>query len=429
MKKLIPISLIALCLSFFLNTTKAQLVAGDIAFTGYIGNQTAVLDQFTFVVLKNISSGTVIKFTDNAWLATNTFNNTETILTFTTTVPLIAGNEVKIVSADANGTLSGTGTNVGSITSTGGALSLAVTGDQVLAYIGADASPTFIAAIHMNTYTTTLIGTCGNTTTASWDPACIGSGGGFSTLPTGLTDGVNALWIGDASVTGAGGEFDNAYFNCGGSLTTVSGIRAAANNAANWVKDNSLSGPALFTLPRNCNFLNVLATNTINFTAKLNTNNTSTLQWKVEDFPNINKFNLEKSTDGISFKPLSTINTSSSTSGTYSYTDNELLVQNNYYRINIIELSGKSFYSNTVAISPKAMADITVFPNPVADKFTIQQLGSQYSKTAFLMSATGKIEQQINITSQQHTVNTKSLSAGIYYLKMDNGKVFKIVKQ
>jgi hypothetical protein len=429
MKRLIPIIFLSISLIFFSNNVKAQLVAGDIAFTGYIGNQTAVADQFTFVVLTNISSGTVIKFTDNSWLGSGAFNNTETILTFTPTINLVPGNEVKIVSGDVNATLSGSGANVGSIAAVGGALALASTGDQILAYFGTEASPTFIAGIHMNTYTTTLLGTCGNTTTASWDPTCISTNGNFSTLPTGLTDGVNAIWIGDASVTGSGGEFDNAYFNCGGSLSTVSSIRLAVNNAANWVKDNSLAGPPQFTLPRNCTYLGVTAVNLINFTGKLNSNNSSSLQWKVEDYANVNKFTIEKSTDGISFKPLTTINASSSTNGIYSYIDNEILEQNNYYRIKIIELSGKVFYSNTIAIDKKSKTDVAIFPNPVANELIIGQQGTTVCKTACILSTTGIVVKQVNITSRQHSVNVKSLAAGLYYLKLDDGKVVKIIKQ
>jgi Secretion system C-terminal sorting domain len=280
---------------------------------------------------------------------------------------------------------------------------------------------------YMNTYQASINLDCANTVPATWDPDCIGSGSNFSKIPTGLTNGVNALWIGDNTVGTPNHEFDNAYFNCGGTLTSVSSIRASVNNASNWVKDN-ITTPQ-FTLPRNCNFLNVLAVSLINFSGKLNVNKSASLQWKVEESYNINKFIIEKSSDGITFKPLTTVNASSSTNGMYYYTDNELLAQNNYYRIKIIELSGKIFYSNIVSVNLKSEVDISVYPNPVVDKLTIQQFGSQYNKIAYLYASTGKIEQQINITSQQHSINIKTLAAGVYYLKMNGGKVFKIIKQ
>ncbi len=157
------------------------LVAGDIAFSGYI-SQTA--PEFSFVLLRNIGSGTVVNFTDAGWINPGAFRNAEETCTWTANSDLSAGQEIRIAGLTAT-LASGAGTP-GIVTGT--ALGLNTGGDQIIAYQGASASPTIITAIHMNVYALDLFD-CANTTAAAWDPDCADGAGGtvgstpFSKLP------------------------------------------------------------------------------------------------------------------------------------------------------------------------------------------------------------------------------------------------------
>ncbi|HEV7782833.1 MAG TPA: PKD-like domain-containing protein, partial [Chitinophagaceae bacterium] len=222
------------------------LNAGDIAFSAYAS--TAVPDAFSFVLLRNIGPGTVINFTDNGWQA-GALTNTEQTATWTSPAAMTAGTEITISGLTA--TRSGGGA-AGTVTGT--ALSLNTSGDQILAYRGTAASPTFLSGIHMNLFTT-LLGDPISTTAAAWDGASTGTSA--SALPTGLTTGVNAIWIGTQDV--AASEFDNSrYGNCSGPgvLGPLDGLRAALNNQANWISDNNT--PPSFTQPTGCNYLSIL---------------------------------------------------------------------------------------------------------------------------------------------------------------------------
>jgi hypothetical protein len=217
------------------------LSAGDIAFSGYAS--TAVTDEFSFVLLKNIGPGTTINFTDNGWLSTNTFGVGETTVTWTAPAGgLPGGTEIKIAGLTA--TKSGPGA-AGTVT--GSALNLISTGDQVLAYQGAPGSPTFISAIHMNVEA--------GSTNAAWDGAVVS--GNASALPTGLTSGVNCIWIGLPGDLSS--EHNNAKYGlC--NLPAISGslvaLRAALNNQSNWTVDDNT--PPAFTLPTGCNYLSAV---------------------------------------------------------------------------------------------------------------------------------------------------------------------------
>jgi hypothetical protein len=229
------------------------LNAGDIAFSGY--TSTSIPDEFSFVLLKNIGPGTVINFTDNGWLSTNVFGVGESTVTWTAPAGgLPGGTEIKISALTA--TRSGGGA-AGTVTGT--ALSLLSTGDQVLAYRGTAASPTFISAIHMNVEV--------GSTNSAWDGAVVS--GNASALPTGLTSGVNCIWI------GLPGDFSSEHNNakyglC--SLPAINGslvaLRLALNNQANWMVDDNT--PPLFTLPTGCNYLSAIC-ETISLTSAAGT--------------------------------------------------------------------------------------------------------------------------------------------------------------
>ena len=247
----------------------SNLNAGDIAFSGYIsstGDNT--LDQFSFVLLRNIGPGTVINFTDNSWLNTNVFRIGESDITYTSNAAYPAGTEITI--QDLAATLAN-GNSAGTVTGSG--LSLGTTGDQILAYRGTPASPIFISAIHMNVYTTSSPNFDPvNTTALAWD-GTNSNNNNASALPTGLTTGVNAIWVGQEGVGES--EYNNArYDGCSDFATmgSMAELRLALNNPDNWIKDDIINGAPPFTVPPSCNYLafNLNSTASIVTTAMIN---------------------------------------------------------------------------------------------------------------------------------------------------------------
>lgn len=256
----ILIAMVVLCAGAQLAVSQT-LTAGEILFTGYHSNASTT-DAFSFVTLVPITGSPafpVISFTDNGWLSTNVFRVGEQTITctFTTTHP--AGREFVISgpSAGAGAMIAHTvsGTSVAG-TCSGTIPSFATSGDQIVAYRGAVGSPTLLAGLHMNVYSTDL-GQCGNTTNGSWDPTCITDNANFSVMPTGLAAGVSTTWIGTAGVGAS--EQDNAKFNaCGLPLVTAAQVRAAVTNSANWFANST--APPDFTLPSGCNFMQIATT-------------------------------------------------------------------------------------------------------------------------------------------------------------------------
>ena len=170
--------------SAFAQTT---LNAGDIAILQYNADGSPLVIKF--LALRSMESGTTINFTNNGWQSDNTFRTGEGTDTWTAPSNISCGDVITF-----------TLTNI----------SLGTNGDQILAYQGLAASPTFIYAIN-------------NEGSATWQTTANNSS--RSALPLGLTNGTTAVAI---------TEIDNAMYDSSTLVGTRSAILSAISNNANW---------------------------------------------------------------------------------------------------------------------------------------------------------------------------------------------------
>ncbi len=455
MKKLysVPLTFLVLMLlgmSSQKATAQTTLVAGDIAFTGYLSTASAT-DEFSFVILKSITAGTIINFTDNGWLSTNTFHTGEQTITWTAQIAYPAGTEFKVSGAPAGTVITMTyaylggvfGGSVSGITPTSNMLSLGVNGDQILAYQGSAASPTFISAIHMNVYVLSN-GDPITTNALVWDGTV--NTNFSSTVPTGLTSGVNALWIGTEGVVNS--ERNNAKFNCIGPLTTAAQCMTAINNQANWSGEFVLTGTVpSYTLPSGCNFMNAnpIPVKLTGFNA-INKSNDVLVSWKAENEINFSHYDLERSTNGTDFTKITSLAVAINSIGnTYTFNDLNAFANNNdilYYRLKPVDKDGKFNYSPVLsvrAIKKGGVFGIDHLVNPITSnlQFNLNSLNAQ-SLHIRILSMDGKllISKNSNVNGGMNAIRiteTASLHAGIYLLEIiaDNGQreKMKIIKQ
>ena len=162
-------------------------------------------DEFAFVALTAIASGTEIKFTDNGWLAAGAFRGGEQTLIYTAPTALAAGEVVTINTSNVS--------------------AFSVSGDQLLAYQGDESNPSFVYALNVE----------GN---GLWQADATNSN--TSALPAGLTNGSTAVAV---------NERDNVRYN-GPTTGTRTELLAAIGDRANWTGSNSArqSFPGSFTV-------------------------------------------------------------------------------------------------------------------------------------------------------------------------------------
>lgn len=194
------LSFFALCALAF-NTINAQttLAAGDIAFvmvnaTDNSLNSASSNDNVSFVLLKNISSGTQISFTDFGWRSDSpafqsanpcgpsTGAVTDGVVTWTANTALPYGTiihmNVKYTPSVNKGTLTGTTASYNSTVSPPTYyVSIATTGESVIAFQGTLASPTLISAIRLNSSWSTSLANCDFTPTPCVQPSALSASG------------------------------------------------------------------------------------------------------------------------------------------------------------------------------------------------------------------------------------------------------------
>ncbi len=202
--KRITLGIISICFAITFGASQTTLTAGDIAITGFNSDNP---DEFTFVLLTDVVTNTQIRFTDRGWISSGSFRTSgEGVIVWTATSNLSCGTEITVTDNTPFSVSSGSITDSNQF-------GLATNGDQILAYQGTDAAPSFIYAIHF------------------------GNGGGWTNatnaqstaLPIGLTDAVNAVYV---------GFIDNGTYDCS-TTTNQLLVLAAVSNSTNWTLNNT----------------------------------------------------------------------------------------------------------------------------------------------------------------------------------------------
>ncbi|HQF63680.1 MAG TPA: ExeM/NucH family extracellular endonuclease, partial [Anaerolineaceae bacterium] len=203
-----------------------------------IGMDTDGNDVITFVALEDIPAGETIRFTDSGWLNTGTFRGNEGGVQWVAPAGgVTAGTVVSQLGPFSSGNWSSSNDPI--IGSSGFVLS--TSGDQILAFQGASDSPAFVYAINGDGATPKTNGWQDNAA----DPST-------SALPTGLTEGTNAVGL-FQTVT----ETDNAHYDCSkGTSGSKADLLALISDRANWLTNDNPYGvystwtgcPASFTV-------------------------------------------------------------------------------------------------------------------------------------------------------------------------------------
>lgn len=170
------------------------LSAGDIALIGFNFDDP---DEFAFVLLTDIATGTQIKFTDNGWKSDNSFYPNEGTITWTASAAYAAGTVLNFA-APASGEFS-----------SAGSFALSSSGDQILAYQGEAGAPTFLYALNSEG-------------AGVWQADATSSN--TSALPQGLVNGATAVAL---------NEIDNAVYT-GVTTGSVAELLAAISESSQW---------------------------------------------------------------------------------------------------------------------------------------------------------------------------------------------------
>jgi hypothetical protein len=161
------------------------------------------------------------------------------------------------------------------------------------------------------------------------------------------------------------------------------------------------------------------------------------LNWTTSSEINSRNFDVEKSTDGVNFFKIGTVDAAgnSTSDRTYSFRDHRI-AQANYYRLRMHDIDGKNKLSNIVLIRYNAAAqNLWVVNNPFQGHLDLRFAKKAQQVKLQLVSVSGAIVEEKTFTNpgeQTRWTLTKNVSKGAYILRavVDN-EVFnsKLVKE
>lgn len=164
-------------------------------------------------------------------------------------------------------------------------------------------------------------------------------------------------------------------------------------------------------------------------------NETVTVSWEASEEDNLDRYEVERSEDGVDFFVVGTVaGRNHGSSSTYKFTDSDANTGIFYYRVKAVSKQDVTNYSSTARVAVlKAGSGMYVFPNPVIDNNIALRVSNKLPAGEYhiiLLTADGKTitAKKINHPGGSNTYNiapSVHLTPGIYQLDVllpDNKK-------
>ena len=137
------------------------------------------------------------------------------------------------------------------------------------------------------------------------------------------------------------------------------------------------------------------------------------LFWTTAREENARCFDLERSADGRTFRPLTRLEaTNLATGADYTFRDQTAPAGPNYYRLRQVDFDGQSVVYGPVLVRVTA-GELTAFPNPVADQLTVRGAAEAATLTVFDLQG-----RQIDVPVTEAGVSVANLRPGTYLLRV-----------
>lgn len=366
------------------------LFAQSVALTGL---RTDDPDGFSFVVLRDLSAGEVIYFTDNAYQpATNDFTTGESVWTYTVPTGGHATGVVVLFSVVGGTTTVSVGSgNVGTVSPTTG-MNLDATGDGIYAFSASNPSDPLASYTEIFSFLR-----------------------GGSDLVQAENPGNDPDCLCSAEFAGFQSKNDNVQYT--GSKDNVT--LTIFTDASNWTMANS---PAVNNPLSTVGFTNLQFGGTtfpvewLHVEAQVQGLDVE-LSWSTASEQNNDFFQIERSQDGTTFIEVGILEGAGTSEDvqSYSFTDAHPSHGSNYYRIRQTDFDGASSFSKVVIVDMKTVPDqVRLYPNPVVSHIQVESMGGVLK----IVNMNGQIVSMIKLQPGRTSVDLSTLKSGIYIAEM-----------
>jgi hypothetical protein len=157
-------------------------------------------------------------------------------------------------------------------------------------------------------------------------------------------------------------------------------------------------------------------------------NNDVNVIWKTIGEKNTKSFIVEKSTNGIEFSTINTVDAKGNTvnENVYSMVDRNVNASVVYYRIKVIDINGKTSYSNVVTIKMNGKHSFEIVANPIINKELKVQINNlpKGTYTIDILNSLGQKLQQVNLVLNSNTVSqtiqlNNAINTGLYFVRLN----------
>lgn len=147
-------------------------------------------------------------------------------------------------------------------------------------------------------------------------------------------------------------------------------------------------------------------------------NGTDQLQWATAEETNNLYFEIEQSTDAVSFTKIGIIN---STGAGNNYSWEVVASGKYYYRIKQVDQDGSFTFSQVITLNDPESWMVEIYPNPFSGNFNLTISSSKPEKYQInLLDLQGHLvlEKEVNLTEgfYQNEISASSLASGMYHL-------------
>jgi hypothetical protein len=153
--------------------------------------------------------------------------------------------------------------------------------------------------------------------------------------------------------------------------------------------------------------------------------NGNLVTWTTSSESDLDKFEIQRSNDGVSFTTTSTAAARNSSSlSMYSFIDVTPLNGVTYYRLKIVNKNNSYSFSKIVKLNSNSFTILSVLPNPASSYITISHNEIKDRKVLLrIFSASGVLVKQVNpaLNTLQTLMDVNDLSSGMYYIELKSG--------
>ena len=306
----------------------------------------------------------------------------------------------------SNWTISKSPVSTGSVNTAGAPASILITGSDGAQAANVDTDYTIVAAnsgIWSFSWSYHTNDTDGS---PQFDPAGI------------LINGVFTQLTNNSGAVDQGGGFTAPYVTAG----TVIGFRIRATDNIYGTATLSISN---FSPPGG-----ILPVNLLSFNAALK-NNSVLLQWQAASEENFSHYELQHSNDGMQYTTIEAIQGSGQSM--YKAVHQQPSQGLNHYRLRLVDMDGSFSYSKIALINFNSQINIKLYPNPVADKLTLELNTASGVIPVVIYDAGGRVVQQqtVQLTAglNRIAIYVAGLPTGRYQVAAGKGNTVSFVKQ